>query len=64
VRRLTNPAVNSCTDGKTANYRQLRLFMKSVLFCGFQERLRAANFEVESLKKSPNITSITIHYRL
>ena len=51
--RTYNPPVNSCTDGKTANYRQLRLFLKIRLLRHFQERLSAANIEGDSLKKSP-----------
>ena len=51
--RTYNPPVNSCTDGKTANYRQLRLILKIQLLRHFQKRLSAANSEGDSLKKSP-----------
>src|SRR5271167_2891270 len=51
--RTYNPPVNSCTDGKTANYRQLRLILKIRLLRHFQERLSTANSEGDSLKKSP-----------
>ena len=51
--RTYNPPVNSCTDGKTANYRQLRLVLKIRLLRHFLERLSTANSERDSLKKSP-----------
>ncbi len=51
--RTYNPPVNSCTNGKTDNYRQLRLILKISLLRYFQKRLSAAYFEGGSLKKSP-----------
>jgi len=55
--RTYNPPVNSCTNGKTANYRQLRLILKIRLLRHFQERLSIANSERDSLKKSPKYFS-------
>jgi len=51
--RTYNPPVNSCTNGKTDNYRQLRLTLKTRLLGRFEERLTTANFGGDSLKKSP-----------
>jgi len=51
--RTYNPPVNSCTDGKTANYRQLLLTLKTRPLRHFQERLSTANSGRDSLKKSP-----------
>jgi hypothetical protein len=55
--RTYNPPVNSCTDGKTANYRQLRLILKTELLRQFQKRLITTNSEEDSLKKSPKCFS-------
>jgi hypothetical protein len=57
VDRTYNPPVNSCTGRKTANYRQVRLFLKTQLLRHFHERLSAANSEEDSLKKSPKYFS-------
>ena len=51
--RTYNPPVNSCADGKTGNYRRLRLILKIHALSHFQERLSTANFEGGSLKNSP-----------
>jgi hypothetical protein len=51
--RTYNPPVNSCANGRTANCCLLRLSLKIRALDGFEELRSAADFERESLKKSP-----------
>jgi hypothetical protein len=51
--RTYNPPVNSCTKAKTALCRLLRWLLITHHFMRFQELLSTADFEGDSLKKSP-----------
>ena len=58
--RTYNPPVNSCTNAKTAKYRQLRLILKTLNLRSCEERPTTADFDLGSLKKSPKYFSAQI----